>query len=1326
MEGKSFLLAVTVSERTEMFEEFKGTSRFSILKRLGAGGMGVVYEAHDHERRTRVALKTLRNVDPVSIYRFKMEFRSLTELSHENLLPLYELFCEDGQWFFTMELLEGATDLLTYIRGSGKQHTASDLIDSDSQEGRTSAESAEVGEAGECLSSISACEPTSQVTSLQYEVLTSEATSVATSFDQKVPEPHASDAEATSLYTVNSFYPELARRQQISSPVCTDTEPAVPQLDLDYDRLRKAFLQVAKGVRALHGAGKVHRDLKPENVMVRVDGSPVLLDFGLILNLKTDAVAGEEPRRETRSKAGVDHTVSGTFAYMAPEQATGAPILNSSDWYAFGGMLFQALTGRLPFAGKGIEIVRAKLDAQAPPPSRYVAKTPRDLDLLCVGLLDRDPAKRPTGIEVLRCLGGEEVVAEDASQNQPLFIGRDSYLNVLEEAYGALEEGKASLVCVHGCSGVGKTALLQHFLQATVVERGGVLLEGRCYEQESVPYKAFDNLVDALTQLLLDMPSEQLPVMLPENIQALARVFPVLRRVSAIGKVKTAIANNPLLLRHQAFAALGQLLAAVAAKERLVLSIDDLQWGDVDSAQLLASVLAQQPAPRMLVLLSYRSEYAGNPVLKEFRRAWESGHLRHREMEVLPLTPEESRRLASELLAGLPAASAHIHRIVEQARGSAFFVQELAENVRAGVDLQMVAEGAPGAKTQSGDLDHVLWQRVQKLPAEARQLMEIIAVAGQPIQIGDLIHTQSFSGSAQQAVKTLRLARLVRSTGARLTDEIETFHDRVRESITSFLDEGASRGYHLQIADALELNAEAAPETIASHLQAGRSPRAAHFYELAGERAIHALAFDRAEEYLRSASRLAPTSADRVRVDIRLVHFYTDTARFQDAYNIGSEAVDRFGVKLPKTFVPPLLLANMVTAFLRTGRRKPSQLIDLREMKDERLIAVVGVIAATAKAAYQVRPEICVSICTMAVNLCLKHGNTPDAAVVYMVFGCIFLGGILGRIETGHEFGRLALALVDKYKNEKQRAEVNFVVGYFGTSWMKPAVEAEHLWKVAFEEGQRTGDLFHTGCAVSGTIQGMIMRGARLDEVSMRLEQFWPVVEQAQLREPMTCLASTRKLLAKLRSPVSSSEEAAAEDAQLLADLAGFGSRHFAHFHFLNQCMLHALIGDVATGLKAAERSEAYLADSKGLLNTPEHFFWSAMLRAMDPSGARTSAKQVAKARSKFARWASRCPANFALRHEMLAAEEARLRSKYPQALDHYQRAVELGTRQNALHLLGFANQRAYALAARMGRDTVAQQYAQAAESAYAEWGALALAPGFRRPAEIPTSPTLS
>jgi len=72
--------------------EFRGTDRFEVIRRLGSGGMGVVYEVRDHERDMRVALKTLQELDTGSLYRFKKEFRALANFSHPGLVTLYELF----------------------------------------------------------------------------------------------------------------------------------------------------------------------------------------------------------------------------------------------------------------------------------------------------------------------------------------------------------------------------------------------------------------------------------------------------------------------------------------------------------------------------------------------------------------------------------------------------------------------------------------------------------------------------------------------------------------------------------------------------------------------------------------------------------------------------------------------------------------------------------------------------------------------------------------------------------------------------------------------------------------------------------------------------------------------------------------------------------------------------------------------------------------------------------------------------------------------------------------------------------------------------------
>ena len=99
-----------------MPESFEGTERFEILRRIGVGGIGVVYEAFDKDLGARVALKTLRDAEPHLLIRFKQEFRALQGLDHPNLVTLLELISDRGRWFFTMELVEGV-DFLSWVRG---------------------------------------------------------------------------------------------------------------------------------------------------------------------------------------------------------------------------------------------------------------------------------------------------------------------------------------------------------------------------------------------------------------------------------------------------------------------------------------------------------------------------------------------------------------------------------------------------------------------------------------------------------------------------------------------------------------------------------------------------------------------------------------------------------------------------------------------------------------------------------------------------------------------------------------------------------------------------------------------------------------------------------------------------------------------------------------------------------------------------------------------------------------------------------------------------------------------------------------------------------
>ena len=441
---------------------------YLVHRRIGAGGMGVVFEATSVEHGERVALKTLRRQGSADLRRFKAEFRSVVDVVHENLCSLYELGCDGGEWFFTMELLEGIR-LAHHVARRGSRNRR-----------------------------------------------------------------------------------ESRRR-------------------LDETRLRAAFAALATGLATLHDAGRVHGDVNSANVIVTPEGRVVLLDFGLV-TVPGDGLFA--------TPSGV---LQGTPEFMAPEQADLAPASVAGDWYGFGVVLFEALTGELPFTGSAVRVLHDKRTREAPRASTLVPGLAADLDELCAALLRQDPHQRPRGSDVLRALG--------ASPARPRALAAPPDPSVLEEREAArarLVEAVAEragrgplLVRLEGPPGAGKTALLDALsrsLAASPLVPGAVVLRARCHELEAIPHRALDSLADALAVYLEDRDATFAADILgpdegegPSALRALSRLF-----------------------------ALGDALERLARRAPLVVLLDGVEWADREGAALLAGTLARG-APIVLV-----------------------------------------------------------------------------------------------------------------------------------------------------------------------------------------------------------------------------------------------------------------------------------------------------------------------------------------------------------------------------------------------------------------------------------------------------------------------------------------------------------------------------------------------------------------------------------------------------------------------------------------------------------------------------------------------------------------------------------------------------
>src|SRR5208337_2025499 len=164
------------------------------------------------------------------------------------------------------------------------------------------------------------------------------------------------------------------------------------------------------------------------------------------------------------------------------------------------------------------------------------------------------------------------------------------------------------------------------------------------------------------------------------------------------------------------------------------------------------------------------------------------------------------------------------------------------------------------------ELETVLWVRIQALPIDAQRLLEVVAVAGRPIHESLAFRAAELGAGGRVALATLRSARLIRGISPAQLDQIEIYHDRVRETVLTHLSPAARRWCHERLARVLEVSGQADPEVLAGHfLGAGDRLRACDFYDQAADKAASALAFDHAARLYRLAIELDcdPPAAQR-------------------------------------------------------------------------------------------------------------------------------------------------------------------------------------------------------------------------------------------------------------------------------------------------------------------------------------------------------------------------------------------------------------------------------------------------------------------------------
>jgi predicted ATPase len=1206
------------------------SSRFRIRRTLGEGSTGIVFEAEDSLTDAIVALKVLRVAESEAIYRFKREFRALASLPpHPNLVRLGELFCEKGEWFFTMELVNG-TPLSRYVR------------------------------------------------------------------------------------------PEA----------------------VDEHRLREAFRQLADGLGVLHAAGQVHRDVKPSNVLVTADGRVVLLDFGLT----TDRVGAMN-----------EATVMGTAAYMAPEQVRPERIGSAVDCYAVGVLLFEALTGTLPFDGEPLAIMRAKEERAAPAPSAVVAGVLPDLDQLCAELLARDPAARPSALDLGRRLGGESSPlpraerAEDEAVAPPSFVGRAEELARLSRAFEDVRRTGATTVLVEGEAGIGKTALVEHFLsQLCARDPSVVALSGRCYERERVPFKALDGVVDAMTQYLRRIPPVEAASLLPAGIHFLATLFPIVRRVPVVARAvppRRGI-DDPMTLRARAFDGLVELFASIAHRAPLVIFMDDLQWIDDDSLQFLEKLLGPPGVAHGMLVGTMRPALGAASARTARLRSLFAP------MNLPALAPAESSALL-EALSPRGLSPQEIESLVNDSGGHPLLLAELAGGV-----------GSTHVR-----LEELMGRRFAQLDPIDQRLLEVLAVAGVPLSRSALARATGLAPAECIArFGKLREQRLLRTVETGSEPRIAIFHDRVREALDARLGSdhpGAEGGAAIHLALGRALLEEATGDAldgsalfaVTDHLQSGatliasrderrrllalslraaRQARLSTAYDTAleyVERAKPLLSADdvrerfllakatieldylrgetaRALERFRDAVSAAKTDAERCELYVLLIEMHTACGQFADAVDAARKGLKLFGVSLPTKPGTPAILRELAVLRFHQGRRSLAELAEMPESRDERTQSAVELLMSVGPAAYFSDALLLSVVLLKIASLSLRNGATPHSGFGFVGYGMI-MSGAFAKYQAAFELGELGIKLDQRFGTGEAEAKIQMMSGAFLTPWVRrPYADAFAQLRRAEEAGLRVGDIaYRNYAAIAQSLLEELAGG--VDDVLRAATSGLEIARRSQDKDQIATndilLLTYGKLQSSSGDPFDLSKPGRNED-ELKSSLSDAQTPMAMGSYFFCKALLAYHFGAFEAAWRHLLEAEAREGPFFAGPALPTRALYKVLIGAeLASSGAspiprRTAVHAVGGGLAKIRKWARSSPEKFSAMLHLAEAEFARASSREAKADAARESAIKSARDEGARRVEAIARELAARVASFHGDHAKAQSYDPA--GAYERWGA--------------------
>ena len=1138
-------------------------------------------------------------------------------------------------------------------------------------------------------------------------------------------------------------------------------------------------VQVCQVLGEIHQKKIIHKDIDSKNILVTEGKEIKIIDFGISTKLSIKSHNLSNPEK-----------LEGTLAYISPEQTgrMNRVVDHRSDLYSLGVVLYETITGQLPFDSKdAMELVHAHLAQSPTPPVEINKHIPEIISDIILKLLrknaeDRYQSAYGLKADLEKCL--KQLVKD--GKVSTFEIGRNDFsgkLQIPQKLYGRQKEtgylldaferscqGAAELLLVAGYSGVGKSALV-HEIHKPITERRGFFIEGKFDQfQRNVPYSAFIQAFKSFVNHLLTESVSELEKWkkkilnaVGDNAKVVTDVIPGLELI--IGKAPEVSPLSPAEAQNRLHRVFKNFVNAISREEHpLVIFIDDWQWADAASMNLMKTLLSNKEADYMFMIGAYRVNEvsASHPfmmILEDIRREDLTMHT----IELSNLSINHLTDLISDTLQMPENEVTNLSELIYQkTQGNAFFVNQMLRALYEDNLLKFDFEQNKWIwdSEQLNELNitdnvvELMAGKIQKLPPNTQNVLKLASCVGSRFNLSVLtIVDENSDTDALEVTREFLEPALLEGLLIPLDEDFKFAHDRIQQAVSSLIPKEDKKHIHLKIGRMLvahipEENWDTHIFDIANQwnfgldtLNADELAFVARLNFLAGQKARDASAYKAAYDYLQIAIQCLPRDSWDIYYEFTLniyaemleaVFLKGDLVETDKYIQIVKENAQSTLDKMPafeiemqyhiargdqlealNTGLNVIKMLNIPLAESPIQIDDIDALITLPDIENRKVEAALQILDSIITPAWSINPDLFNKITFTIVNLSIEYGNSASACVGYAFYGGL-LCGTFKNIDAGYKFGKLGVKLLNRYNAKFFKSKVDNLYISTVMHWKEPARETRKPHFQAVQIGLETGEIEFACYNIVESCHYQFLMGIELETLLSKYEKNLELIRQLKQHFHVSYLIPWQQMIHNLFQENDSPTclkgdffdenehlETFIKEKQLTLAFVTFQAKTFLSF----------LFKDFEKAYEYVLQAEEYIDGVTGMLFIPVHnFLYSLILIQRFPSVSieekQKYLKQIDINQKDLKVWAQHSPENHLHKYQLIQAETMRLSGQNAKAMDLYDLAVEGAKNNKYVQEEAIINELAAEFYLSQGKIKIAETYFEYAYYNYQIWGA--------------------